>query len=86
MGVGSVVGLVVLVVTAVVAFRRFRHKKGVAASDQVVHTRPRRWRTFTRRDPAMEALISKTKAAAGKLGLEFRDSGGGTMFAMCVCV
>jgi hypothetical protein len=58
----------------------------VAASDQAVDTRPRRWRIFKRRDPAMEALISEMKAAAGKLGLEFRDSRGGTMFAMCVCV
>jgi hypothetical protein len=71
MVVGLVVGLVVLVVAAVVAFRRFRHKEGVAPSDQVVDTRPRRWRIFMRRDPQhmtfaeVQAVIAKLEAKAG---------------------
>ena len=58
-----------------------------AAKKAQFDPRPRRWRTFgsPRRDPAMEALISKTKAAAEMLGLDFRGSGG-IVFAMCVCV
>ena len=67
MVVGLVVGVVVLVVTAVVAFRRFRHKDGVAASDQVVDTRPRRWRIFKRRDPCPPAPPPAPPAPASLL-------------------
>ncbi len=55
-----------------------------AAKKAQFDPRPRRWRTSTRRDPAMEPIISKIKEAAEMLGLEFRGSGG-IVFAMCVC-
>ena len=57
--------MVVLVVTAVVALRRFRSKKAVTPSEQ--------------------SIISEIKAAAEKLGFEFRGSGGGAKFSMRVC-
>ena len=77
MVVGLVVGVVVLIVTAVVALHRFRRKKAVAASDQVVDTRPRRWRIFKRRDPQymtpaeVQAVIAKLEAEAGTSGDQF---------------